>query len=43
MPIDVREAFLEVIKKEANVPEEQAEMMLQQLEKLNRYQVETWS
>lgn len=43
MPIDVREAFVEVIKNEAQVTEDDAEKMVQQLERLNRYQVETWS
>ncbi len=43
MPIDVREAFVEVIAKEGNVDEEKAELEIQKLEKSNRYQVETWS
>lgn len=43
MPIDVREAFCEVVMKEENMTEQQADQFIQNLEKTNRYQVETWS
>jgi len=43
MPIDVREAFRDVIKMEGNMSNEDADQYLKQLEKGRRYQVETWN
>ena len=43
MPIDVREAFLEVISNGANINKAAAEDELLALERAGRYQTETWS
>ncbi len=43
MPIDVREAFVEVVQREGNMDDSQADQFIQKLEKSNKYQVETWS
>ncbi len=42
MPIDVRDAFKDVVEKEGNISAEDAENYLRQLEKTGRYLVETW-
>ncbi|KAJ3695153.1 hypothetical protein LUZ60_000530 [Juncus effusus] len=43
MPDDVREAFVDVVVKEGKVERESASRWLSMLEKVGRYNVETWS
>lgn len=42
MPNDVRNEFVNLAKEIGEMTEEQAEAFIKDLEKKNRYQVETW-
>ncbi|GIY84929.1 NADPH-dependent diflavin oxidoreductase 1 [Caerostris extrusa] len=43
MPQGVKEAFLEIIKKEGSLSQEESERYLRTLENMKRYQIETWA
>ncbi|CAL1273527.1 unnamed protein product [Larinioides sclopetarius] len=43
MPQGVKDAFIEIIKKEGNLTEEECLKYLQTLEHMKRYQIETWA
>jgi len=43
MPIDVKEAFQNVLQKEGNMDEESAKSFIENMQKQNKYQEETWS
>lgn len=43
MPNDVRTALRDIVQKEGDVGEDQAEEYLKNMDRTRRYQVETWS
>lgn len=42
MPQEVREAFVDVCAKHGNFSKEAAEKLIEEMERRNRYQTETW-
>lgn len=43
MPIDIKEAFVSVLQKEGNMDEQSAKSFIENMQKQNKYQEETWS